>query len=221
MVFDFDGTILEGHSPVSLTYALLRKRVLSVGAGLKVGLWGLRYKLRLPAEQSVVRKRIFRSLAHLPAQEVNQMMADLYTAQLAPRLRPAALAAIEQHRQNGEKVILVSASFRPLLEQAAAVVGAYHVICTEMEVVDGYYSGNVVGQPPEGEQKLIQLTAFANECFGANNWVLTSMYGDHHSDEYLMDVAQHPVAVNPDLRLARDAKAKGWQIVDWEFTPGN
>jgi HAD superfamily hydrolase (TIGR01490 family) len=219
VVFDFDGTLLEGHSPVRMVKSLARRRVIPFGVSLKIGWWGMRYKLRFNVEQATVRKYIFRSFVDLSAREADLLIKDLYRTDLEPRLRPKALEAMKKHQEAGEKIIIVSASFEPIVSELVKSVGAYHAICTQMEVIDGYYTGNVIGEPPEGEQKLIQLKAFANEHFGEGNWKVTWAYGDHSSDEFLMATAEHSVAVNPDARLERDAKAQGWQILDWEFTP--
>ena len=57
--FDFDGTSIQGNSPVLLVRYLhgddlLRKRVLA-----KVGAWGAAYKLRLPQSEAWVRGQVF------------------------------------------------------------------------------------------------------------------------------------------------------------------
>ena len=45
-------------------------------------------------------------------------------------------------------------------------------------------------------------------------------YGDSISDLPLLELVGHPVAVNPDFRLAREARRRGWGVVDWEAEPG-
>ena len=45
-------------------------------------------------------------------------------------------------------------------------------------------------------------------------------YGDSISDLPLLELVGHPVAVNPDFRLAREARRRGWGVVDWETEPG-
>jgi HAD superfamily hydrolase (TIGR01490 family) len=130
-----------------------------------------------------------------------------------------ALEAIRKHQAAGETVVLVSASFAPILREATRDVGADRFICTQMEVEDGYYTGNVAGSPPEGAQKLTQLTAWANGEFTADGWELAVAYGDHHSDASLLEAALEAVAVNPDTGLERTARRSGWRIVDWSFEP--
>jgi phosphoserine phosphatase len=85
-----------------------------------------------------------------------------------------------------------------------------------MEVAGGSYTGKVAGNPPEGAQKLIQLTAWANERYGTGNWVVGWAYGDHSSDEPILAAAAHAVAVNPNRGLARIARQNNWEVVCWE-----
>jgi HAD superfamily hydrolase (TIGR01490 family) len=219
VAFDFDGTLLEGHSPVRMIRRLVRRGVIPYGTAFKALWWGVRYKLRIPVEQEEVREYIFQSFSHFPAAEADALMADFYREDLRHRLRPRALEAIGKHQAAGEVVVLVSASFAPILREVSRDVGAYRFICTQMEVVDGYYTGNVTGQPPEGEQKAIQLSSWADGEFAAGGWVLARSYGDHRSDEPLLRTAGEAVAVNPDIGLERVAKREGWHIVDWSFTP--
>jgi HAD superfamily hydrolase (TIGR01490 family) len=216
-VFDLDGTILDGHSPVLMVYRLYRTGIIPFSTGLHILWWGIRYKLHFEMEQQVVRERIFKTLVHFPVADANKLMIDLYREELEPRLRPEALKRIQLHQQRGDKVILASASFWPILEQLAGDIGADGIVATRMEVIDGYYTGSVAQAPPEGEQKLIQVRALANRLYGADNWELAWAYGDHFSDRALLGAARNPVAVTPGKRLKRLARSEGWRIEDWSL----
>ena len=56
---------------------------------------------------------------------------------------------------------------------------------------------------------------FGDSRFGPGNWELAYAYGDHHSDRAVLSAAEHPRAVSPDRPLARTAREKGWEILDW------
>jgi alcohol-forming fatty acyl-CoA reductase len=45
-------------------------------------------------------------------------------------------------------------------------------------------------------------------------------YGDSVSDLPLLELVGHPVAVNPDFRLAREARRRHWTTLDWSVEPG-
>ena len=73
----------------------------------------------------------------------------------------------------------------------------------------------VEGLPVEGEEKLAAVRRFGDSRFGPGNWELAYAYGDHHSDRAVLSAAEHPRAVSPDRPLARTAREKGWEILDW------
>ena len=60
--FDFDGTALDGNSPVILVKFLARRRMLNPSVVLRIGLWAAAYKLRLPQNEAWVRGLVFRAL---------------------------------------------------------------------------------------------------------------------------------------------------------------
>lgn len=217
VIFDFDGTILEGQSPVMFVRALVANRVMPFPIMLSIFLWAVRYKLHLPHQQSEVRERIFSIFTKVPAKRANEMMIEVYKNEVEPNLRVQALERIAYHKQRGEKIIFVSASFEPIMEQAVSDLGVYGQVSTRMQIVDGYYTGNVEGLPVEGDQKPIRLTAFANEHFGEGNWQIVCAYGDHYSDEPLLTMATEAIAVTPDKGLERVARLRGWKIVDWSY----
>ncbi|MCL1846919.1 MAG: HAD-IB family hydrolase [Coriobacteriia bacterium] len=219
VAFDFDGTLLEGLSPVRMMRRLLRRRIIPLSVAFKTLWWAVRYKLRLPVEQARVREYIFSAFTHISAAEANKIMSDFYQEDLRHRLRPKALATIHAHKQAGDTIVLVSASFLPILREVIKDVEADRYICTEMEVEDGHYTSNVAHPPPEGEQKLIQLAAWADVAFADSGWTLGFAYGDHRSDAALLAAAATAVAVNPDSGLERIARREGWGIVDWSFRP--
>jgi len=215
--FDLDDTVLEGHSPVRMIRRFSRERIIPFKTGFKILWWGVRYKLHLPVEQEGVRECLFSAFTHCPAEETNKMMADFYHENLRRHLRPLAIKTIQEHREAGDKIVLVSASFSPILKEVKKDLEADWYICTQMEIIDGHYTSNVAHVPPEGEQKLIQLAKWANREFGESCWVLNAAYGDHRSDAPLLAGALRAVAVNPDLALKRIAKRNNWEIVDWSF----
>jgi len=215
VVFDFDGTLINTSSPVKLITRLSRDRIMPKWSVFLSMLWGLWYKLGVERDQRKPRRYLFSSFKNSHASDANAIMKNLYHEELRNHLRPQALAALEQHREAGQHIIVVSASFDPIIEELCKELRVEDYICTQMEIIDASYTGETLREPPESEQKLIQFTEWANTKFGAGGWVLTHAYGDHHSDVPLMETAEHPVAVDPDNKLAGIANKRGWPIHIW------
>jgi len=215
VAFDFDGTLIAASSPVKLIGRLNRDRIMPKRNVLRSLVWGIWYKLGIERDQRKPRRYLFSSFKKSHASDANAIMKNLYTEELRNYLRPQALAALEEHRAKGRHLIVVSASFEPIIEELCKELNIKDFICTRMEVIDGSYTGETLTQPPESVQKLVQFTEWANAKFGIGGWVLTHAYGDHHSDVPLIETALHPVAIDPDKKLEALAKERGWEIHLW------
>ena len=214
--FDFDGTSMDGNSPVRLVLYLIKKRMLPNVVALRIGLWALRYKLRLPQNEAWVRGMVFTAFEGKPVAEVNRFLSDFYDEDIASRFRPLADEAMKRHRQAGDVVLMVSATFEPIIERMMQFHPVDGQVSTRMRIApNGTYTRRVEGKPVEGTEKLVAIERWCNERFGAGNWELAYAYGDHHSDRPMLEAAEHPFAVDPDNPLMRTAKAKGWPVLDW------
>ncbi|MDR3136923.1 MAG: HAD-IB family hydrolase [Coriobacteriales bacterium] len=220
MAFDFDGTLINVSSPVRLIARLNRYHIMPKKAIAKSLLWGMRYKMGTELNQAQPRRYIFSSFKNFSASDANAIMRNLYLEELRPLLLEPALNCVREHRRAGRTLIVVSASFEPIIAELSRDIGAAAYICTRMEVKDGAYTGETIGEPPEGEQKMIQFERWANTTYGPEGWILTHAYGDHFSDIPLLSAATEPIAVDPDRRLEAWAQEQSWQIVNWENEHG-
>lgn len=216
-VFDFDGTSISGNSPVMLVRRLVHRRMLKVSVVARILLWAAAYKLRLPQSESWVRGLVFRAYAGMPKEAVDERLRAFYDETIACRFREQADAAMRMHREAGRVVVVVSATFEPIVERARERHPFDMQVSTRMGVdAQGNYTCRVEGEPVEGEEKPRAIARLADERFGKGNWTIAYAYGDHHSDRPMLSLAKHAVAVNPDRPLARTARQEGWEIVDWE-----
>ena len=114
-VFDFDGTSIDGNSPVMLVSHLARRRMIGKRITLRIALWGLRYKLRLPQNESWVRGMVFSAFEGKPVAEVDAYLARFYEDKIAKRFRPEAAETMRRHAEEGVVVVVVSATFEPII----------------------------------------------------------------------------------------------------------
>lgn len=214
-VYDFDGTLLAGKSPVILTQNLLRSRRLGPGNVLLITLWGIAYKMHVPPNEAWVRGRVFRAFDGQPKEEVDDYLAQFYDEKISHRLRPSVLSRIEEDRSDGCIIVTVSASFDPIVQRMAELGVVDYAMATKMKVGhDGNYIARVEGTPVEGEEKLAELKRFADRRFGKGGWRIRRAYSDHYSDRPLLFAADTPVAVHPDRGLRDTARKSGWEIIE-------
>ena len=215
-VFDFDGTSISGNSPVLLCRYLVKRKMLRKSVVLRLLLWGAAYSLRLPQNESWVRGLVFTAFEGKSKREVDEFLFRFYDDVIRERFRPQADEAMCRYRQEGFVVMVVSATFEPIILRAMEHHPFDCQISTRMEVApDGTYTTRVEGAPVEGAEKLAAIRRLADGRYGAGGWVLEAAYGDHHSDRVLLGAARKAYAVDPDRPLRRTAKRNGWTVLDW------
>jgi HAD superfamily hydrolase (TIGR01490 family) len=134
---------------------------------------------------------------------------------LAEKVRPmiteAARALVERHRAAGDTLVVITATNSFVTAPIARLFGIEHLIATEPEMRDGRYTGRVAGVPCFREGKVVRLEAWmARHGHSlAGSW----FYSDSHNDLPLLTRVTHPVAVNPDETLRREAERRGWPIL--------
>ncbi|QEV20008.1 HAD family hydrolase [Streptomyces alboniger] len=103
-------------------------------------------------------------------------------------------AQLRGHRAEGASIVLVSGSFRPLLDPLAEAVGAGHVLCARLERCGRFYTGALLGAPVIGDEKrrLVRELLARHphidpaDCYG---------YGDDPSDLPMLSEVGHAVMV--------------------------
>lgn len=109
-------------------------------------------------------------------------------------MRPDTVARLQWHRQEGHRIVLVSASLGVYLHALGAQLGVEDVLCTEPVVgADGRYTGEMAGGNCRGPEKASRLQAWMteNELAGAELWA----YGDSAGDRELLALAARPFLV--------------------------
>ncbi len=215
-VFDYDGTIIDGQSGSLFSTYLLRHGLLSKRTAARLVWWGARYKLHLPFRQDESRELIFRDLGSHGYERTIEIMRDFVREDLVPLERADAVAEVARRAGQGMKTVLVSATFHEVARIAAERLGMDGVAATRMERdASGAFTGRVQGEVVAGPGKVRAVTAWANDQFGEGGWQIACAYGDHFTDEPLLELAREPFAVCPGTTLKRDARRLGWQVLIW------
>ena len=215
--FDFDGTCIDGSSPVLLVRHLGLRGRLRPSVLARILLWAAAYKFHAPHNERWVRGLVFTAFADKPAKETDRFLADFYDERIDRLLREKALEEIARRRAAGDRIVVVSATFAPILNRAQECRGLFdHVIATHMRIDGtGRYTRDVACTPTEGAEKPLAIARWADAEFGEGAWELSAAYGDHYSDRQLLEAAREPHAVTPGPTLARYARRRGWPVLDW------
>jgi HAD superfamily hydrolase (TIGR01490 family) len=210
-IFDLDNTLLRGDSDHAWGRFLIENHVVD---GEEYERENDRYYAEYQAGTLDIME--FLAFALKPLAAHNRATLDRWHQQymqtmVAPMITPAARALVDKHRAQGDTLLIITATNRFVTAPIARAFGIPHLIATEPEERDGHFTGKVAGTPCYREGKVTRLNSWMKEQ-GQNlrgSW----FYSDSHNDLPLLSIVDHPVAVNPDDILRREALARGWTIL--------
>ncbi len=137
---------------------------------------------------------------------------------MAERIRPMigapARALVRKHLAAGDLCAIITATNSFVTRPIAREFGIEHLIATEPESKDGRFTGRVAGVPCFREGKIERLDQWlAGRGRRLADFAESTLYSDSHNDLPLLARVRRPVAVDPDEKLAAQAKQRGWAVI--------
>jgi HAD superfamily hydrolase (TIGR01490 family) len=220
-IFDLDGTLYTGHVARGLTRHHKLHRVnrlpLYFYFAVHMPLWwlhraGLMSKEAMNLQWAKHMAWTIRGMTVERAAVAFDWIAAQYAA---PRARADVLARLRQHQAAGQRVILVSGTFSPLLAVIGGQFGIAETVGTPLVVRAGRYTGACELPVCQGAHKVTRLLAYL-DAPESTHWPDGYAYADSHTDIPLLERVGRPVAVYPDQELAAHAQRHGWEILGIE-----
>ena len=208
--FDLDRTLLRGASGPTLSAAMRELGVLPPGGvpgeGVIFGIFDLIGETRpsmMMARQGV---RLSKGWDADAVAAAGQLAAE----RLVDQIQPYARQEMAMHREAGRPIVIATTSPDDMVRPLAQLLGFDDVIATRYGRSDGVFTGEVDGHYVWGKGKLDAVAewAEANGCDLDESWA----YSDSWYDQPMLGAVGHPVAVNPDPRLAMAATVRRWPI---------
>ncbi|NBQ05330.1 MAG: HAD family hydrolase [Betaproteobacteria bacterium] len=148
--------------------------------------------------------------AEQAAKAHRQFMSEI----ILPAVKPAALELVKQHQAAGDQVIIVTATNEFVTRPIATALGVSELIAVElMRDAQGWITGEISGTPSFKEGKVTRVAQWLSARHLTWSDVHISFYSDSINDLPLLEMAQTPVATNPDARLRQLATDRGWRIL--------
>ena len=151
-----------------------------------------------------IRENALAFVAGRPVAEIVQASEEIYDELMADRIWAGTRALAQQHLDAGQRVWLVTATPVELASIIAHRLGLTGALGTVAEVVDGKYTGRLVGELMHGPAKAEAVLALA-EREGLDLPRCTA-YSDSANDLPMLSLTGTAVAVNPDTELRAIAR---------------
>ncbi len=207
--FDFDGTLMAGFSVTEFFKEQIRRGNISVNEFIeavttvgsfslgRIGFSGLMSAsatlLKGVAEDSYIR-----------------FGEDVYRKQIARLIYPESRALVRAHQEKGHTVAIVSSATPYQVAPAARDLDIEHVFCSELEVANGEFTGNIIRPLCFGEGKVAAAERLADSQ--GVDLEQSFFYTDSDDDIQLLEAVGRPQALNPNPRLFDIAERNGWPV---------
>jgi len=187
--FDFDGTLVDKDSFVPFLLRLVSHRALSRAFMLSGP--ALARSFGTGRRNAVKAALLARLLVGYPQADLAAKGLQ-YSRDLESQIRPVMAERIAWHRQEGHRLVIVSAALAVYLEPLGELLRFDKVLATDLEVgPDGRLTGRLRGRNVRRAEKAIRLRDWLSTEFGQQPWELWA-YGDSSGDRELLAMAHHP-----------------------------
>jgi len=207
--FDFDGTLISGYSAAAFYEDRVRRRELSVGELARTLFAATEMTVRGTDVNKLMDVAIS-SWAGRSEVEVTEIFDRLFHDRIAGMVYPEARELVKAHHRAGHTVALATSATRYQASPLAEDLAVEHVLCTEVEVVQGNFSGLFAGEILWGPAKARAVKKLARRA----RIDLARSYGYANGDEDVpfLEVVGQPRPLNPAGGLERFARENDWPV---------
>ena len=210
-IFDLDNTLIAGDSDHRWGEFLVEKGIVDAALYQKEN---DRFYQDYQRGELDIRSYLafaLKPLASTPLETLNSLHHQFMEEAIAPMWQTQAEALLEKHRQAGDFILIITSTNRFVVEPICKKLGVDDLIATEPEMIDGRYTGNIVGEPSYQKGKIIRLNEWLENH--PHSMEGASFYSDSINDLPLLEIVDRPVAVDPCAELRSEAEKHGWEII--------
>ena len=212
-LFDLDHTLLAGDSDELWCEFLMAKGVLPRDAFEPRNKEMARGYRNATVSTQEFADFYVGTLAGRTSLECEPLREEFLVTEIVPRVPASSVRLVEGHLNAGDLVVMTTATNRVITELTAMYFGIEHLLATDVEVVDGRFSGRTRGVLNMRGGKVERLTAWLKQRRHALSAFTSTAYSDSINDLPLLCAVTHPVAVDPDPQLAAIAHERHWPVL--------
>jgi len=136
-----------------------------------------------------------------------------FEERIRPKVYAEAFAILKKLQSQRIPTVILTSTSRPLAAPTAEFFGVDELLCTEVELVNGRYTGRMQGVYAGGKGKVAKAEQYCAKH--GLSFADLSYYGDGFSDRFILETVGFPHAVNPCPELKELAQRKNWPILDF------
>jgi HAD superfamily hydrolase (TIGR01490 family) len=134
---------------------------------------------------------------------------------IQPAITPQALELVEQHRAQGETLVMVTATNEFVTGPIAQAFGMDVLLAVQLvRDEQGNFTGDIDGTPSLREGKVTRVNQWLAAQGLSLSEVHATFYSDSMNDLPLLEKVDIPVVTNAGPELKQIAQERGWRILD-------
>ena len=214
--FDLDGTLVSGYTASTFFTDRLRHREVPLGTFVRTFVAAVDGTLGGEATRAAIEG--YAAMGGQTEDTIRDLGERLFVQKIARTVRPQARELVRAHQARGHTVVVASAASVYQIAPVARDLGIEHLVCTQLEVVDGVLTGEIRGKLLWGPEKATGMRGFAraHKVRLADSFA----YGNGDEDVAFLAGVGNPVALNPYTGLRKAAARFGWPVLDLRDPPG-
>ena len=210
-IFDLDHTLLNGDSDHAWGEFLVQQGIVDESFYRKQN--DHFYELYKQSRLEIMEYLAFalEPLTHYNLDQLNELHQQFMASHVAPMRQKKADALLAKHRNNGDFLLIITATNRFITEPIAKALGVDDILATDPEIIDNRYTGKVAGIPCYQDGKVKRLQSWLEK--NHHNLTNSYFYSDSINDLPLLETVTHPVVVDGDDRLLAEAQNRNWPCI--------
>ncbi len=211
-IFDLDNTLLGGDSDHAWGEFLCEKGIVDADEYSRANDYFYEQYKNGGLDIFEFLSFALKPLAVLEPEQLETLHQQFMQEKIEPILLPKAEELLAKHKEQGDFLLIITATNRFVTGPIAERLGVDEIIATDPEKIDGRYTGKVAGTPCFQDGKVTRLNTWLDDKgFSLED---SYFYSDSHNDLPLLELVTNPIAVNPDDILEEHANNKLWPILD-------
>lgn len=210
-IFDLDHTLLNGDSDYSWGQFLCRKGIVDADEYTRINKKFYEDYERGDLDIQAFLEFALKSLKDNDLDTLNQLHAEFMQEVIEPMVLPKGLELLKKHRDQGDYLLIITATNTFITAPIGERLKVDHLIGTDPEFKDGAYTGKVAGTPAFQDGKVVRLKAWLEET--GHTMEGSYFYSDSQNDIPLLELVDHPFAVDAAPELVEHAEKKGWPVI--------
>ena len=217
-VFDMDGTLLEGDS-VSAYLNCLARNGLITEEFRKDDDYHRQEFMNGTLDIGFFYRHVLSPLRGWSRERIRDFMSAMTASDIRPLIYQEALKLVQRLKDEGYRVIIVSATFDLIVETVAReIFSVTDIIATKTVFRDGIFTGAPLEPYSHQSGKALLLNCMIQE----NGWTLQGSmgFGDTVNDIEMLTAVEKAHAINARGKFRDYAVSHGWELLEFTLKEG-